>query len=259
MVQPSMRRPRRPGRWQTVLGILLILGVLVVVADRVGLALANDQLRSRIGDELRARGVSYTSLDVAIAGTPFLTQVAEGRYESITIDLTDVRLHSDGIEATLPALHILASGVHADAVAVARGDATVSAEQVVGSAVVSYAGLSGLVDLSDYYITDVAFAERDGALRASATVSVIGLDLPIEAGADVALQDGQIQLRLRDAAALNRQVPEAALDVLDSLANSVIVATMPPLPFDITLDALEVTPAGLAITATGRGVTLAAN
>jgi hypothetical protein len=48
------------------------------------------------------------------------------------------------------------------------------------------------------------------------------------------------------------------LSVLDALANAVIVAAMPPLPFGITLDALQVTPDGVAITATGRAVTLAA-
>jgi hypothetical protein len=239
-----------------VLGVVLFVAVLVAVADRVASAVAADQLRSRVAEELQARQVGYASLDVTVGGVPFLTQVAQGRYESIAIDMADVRLHSEGLEANLPALNVVASGVQADAVALALGDATVTADHVVGSAVVSYAGLSGLVDLSDYYLTDVAFEERGGVLYASAVVSVAGMDLPIEAGADVSLQDGQIQLAFRDANAVGMELPDAALSALDALVNAVIVAAMPPLPFGITLDALEVTHDGLAITATGRGVTL---
>jgi LmeA-like phospholipid-binding len=259
VVQPSVRRPsRRPGRWQTVLGLLLILAVIAVVADRAAAALATDELRSRLAGELSARDVSYNSLDVAIAGTPFLTQVAQGQYKSITINLADVRLRGDGAEATLPALDVVATGVSADAVSLARGDegASVTADQVVGTAVISYAGLSSLIDLSDYFITDVAFSERDGALYATGIVGALGLEAPIEAGAEITLQDGQIQLRFRDAVASGQALPDAGLPVLDALANAVIVATMPPLPFGITLDALQVTPNGVAITATGQAVTL---
>lgn len=259
MAQPSVRQPprRRPGRWQAVLGIVLIAAVILVVADRAASAVAADQLRSQVAQELQARQVGYASLDVSVSGVPFLTQVAQGRYESIAIDMTEVRLRSEGIEATLPVLRVVATGVHADAMAVARGDASVTAEQVVGHAVVSYAGLSGLVDLQDYYVTDVAFQEREGALHASATISVAGLSLPIDVVADVSVQDDQIRLQFRDAAAVGMEIPEVALGALDALVNTVIVAAMPPLPFGITLDALEVTPNGLAVSATGREVTLA--
>jgi hypothetical protein len=229
---------------------------MLAVADRAAAAVAADQLRSRVAGELAARQVGYSSLDVAIAGTPFLTQVAQSRYESITIDLNDVRLRSGDVEATLPTLHVVATGVHADALAVARGNAAVTAERVAGSGVVSYAGLSGAVDLSSYFIRDLVFTERAGALYASATVSALSLELPIEVGADVSLQDGQIQLRFRDVVASGMSVPEVALPAVDALVNAVIVANMPPLPFGITLDALAVVPEGLAITATGRDVTL---
>lgn len=256
MAGPSVGHRRRPGRWQAVLGIVLILAVVLVVADRAASAVAANQLQARVAQELQARQVGYASLDVTVAGVPFLTQVARGRFESISIDMTDVRLHSGDLEATLPALHVVATEVQANAAAVARGDASVVAERVVGRAVVSYAGLTGLVDLQEYSISDVTFAESAGALRASATVNVVGLSLPIEATAEVSLQDGQINLRFRDAGAVGLEVPEAALGILDALANAVIVVAMPPLPFDITLDTLEVTPGGLRIGAIGRDITL---
>lgn len=256
MTGPSRWPPRRPGRWQFVLGLVLIVAVLMVVADRAASAVAANELQSRVAQELQARQVGYTSLDVTVAGVPFLTQVARGRYESISIDMTGVRLHSGELEATLPALQVVATGVQADAAAVARGEASVVAERVVGRAVVSYAGLTGLVDLQDYSLRDVAFEERAGALHASATVHVAGLSLPIEATAEVSLQEGQIHLQFREAVAVGVEMPEAGLALLDALVNAVIVVAMPPLPFDITLDTLEVTPAGLRIGATGHDITL---
>ena len=256
MAGPSGWPRRRPGRWQFVLGLVLIVAVIVVVADRAASAVAANQLQSRVAQELQAREVGYASLDVTVGGVPFLTQVARGHYDSISIDMTEVRLHTGDLEATLPALQVVATGVAADAAAVARGEASVVAERVVGRAVVSYAGLAGLVNLQDYSVSDVTFAERAGALHASGSVHVAGLSLPIEATAEVSLLDGQINLQFRDAAAVGLEMPEAGLALLDALVNAVIVVAMPPLPFDITLDTLEVTPAGLRIVATGRDITL---
>jgi hypothetical protein len=239
-----------------VLGIVLALVVVLVVADRAAAAVAGSQLRSRVAQELQARQVGYASLDVTVGGVPFVTQVVRGRYESIRIDMTDVRLRAGDLTATLSTLQVVATGVHADAAEVARGEASVVAERVAGRAIVSYAGLTGLVDLRDYAISDLTFEERDGALHASATVNVGGLSLPIAATAEVSLRDSQIHLRFRDAAAVGLEMPPAGLAALDALVNAVIVVTIPPLPFDITLDTLEVTPVGLRVGAVGRNITI---
>jgi hypothetical protein len=256
VVYPRPRR-RRPGRWQTVLGLALIAAAVVIVADLVAPAVAANQLRSQVAKELQARAVSYQSLNVTFAGIPFLTQVAQGRYESIDIDMTEVGLHSGDSELTLPALHVRATGVQADAIAVARGDAVVTAQQVEGWAIVSYAGLASLVDLSDYYITDVMLSEQGGALHARATVSVLGLSLPIEAAVEVSVHDGQLHVVFRDAGAVGLEMPELGLAILDALVNTVIVAKMPPLPFGVTIDAFAATPDGLLVGAVGTDVILA--
>lgn len=255
---PSQWRQERGrlGRWPAVLGIVLALVVVLVVADRAAAAVAGSQLRSRVAQELQARQVGYASLDVTVGGVPFVTQVVRGRYESIRIDMTDVRLRAGDLTATLSTLQVVATGVHADAAEVARGEASVVAERVAGRAIVSYAGLTGLVDLRDYAISDLTFEERDGALHASATVNVGGLSLPIAATAEVSLRDSQIHLRFRDAAAVGLEMPPAGLAALDALVNAVIVVTIPPLPFDVTLDTLEVTPVGLRVGAVGRNITI---
>jgi LmeA-like phospholipid-binding len=252
------RRPqRRRGLLLPLVAIVLILGAIAVVADRVAAKAASDELKSRIEAELVSRDVTYSSLDVVVGGTPFLTQVAEGRYDSITIDMTEVRLPA-GAErsATLPELHVVASGVNAPTTGLIEGTASVVAEEVTGSAVVSYATLTGLLDLSAYRLSEITFSEEGGALKASATANVAGLTLPIDALAEVSVVDGEIQVRLRDAHAVGVPVPNAARGFLDDLVSNTLVAKMPPLPFGLTLDDLSATTEGLAVTATGSDVPL---
>src|SRR5258706_13651706 len=153
------RRPRRRrGGWVTWLAIVLIIGAIAVVGDRLAAKAASSELQSRIESELVSRNVAYSSLQAEVGGMPFLTQVAQGRYESITIDMTDVRLPDElGRGATLPALHVVATGVHADTADLVGATASVVAGQVTGTAVVSYDTLIGLIDLSRYHLSEVTF------------------------------------------------------------------------------------------------------
>lgn len=258
--EPAARRSRRRryGLWQPIVGLLLIVFVVLAVADRVAAAVAEGELKSRVAAELAAHNVGYSSLDVTVGGLPFLTQVVRERYDSLAIDMADVNVQADGREATLPELHIVATGVEVDTVELAQGHAAATAEQVTGTAVISYATLSSLTDLGAYHLVGLVFEERDGALSARANVTALGVELPIEAAAEITVRDGtRIEVRLRDAAAVGVSVPDAALPLLDMLANAVLVATVPPLPFGITIDGFEVAPDGLAVTAVGRAVTLA--
>ena len=51
--------------------------------------------------------------------------------------------------------------------------------------------------------------------------------------------------------------PAAARNYLANLAERTVAARLPQLPFDLTLDAVDVQADGLAITATARDVPLA--
>lgn len=240
------------------MGILLVLGAIAVVGDRVAAKAASDELESRVAAGLIARNVNYSSLDVAIGGAPFLTQVAQGRYESITIDMTDVRLSTDdGGTVTLPSLHVVAAGVNADTADLADGrPSSVVADGVTGTAVVSYATLTSLIDLSEYHLSEVTFSEDGGALKARASGVVAGVNLPIEAVADVSVVDGAIQIRLRDAKAIGLAMPSVANEVIDGLVNNALVARLPALPFGLTVQRLVVEPEGLAVTIVGQNVPL---
>jgi hypothetical protein len=254
----TYERPRRRrSGWTTLLAILLVLGAVLVVGDRVAAQYAEREVRTQVVAALSERGVEYDTADVNVGGFPFLTQVADGRYEEITIDLTNVRLSGAGREATLPRLNVVASGVKADTMQLVQGTANAVAERVTGSGLVTFATLESLVDYSRYNLSDVKFGEADGALQITATGNVAGFQLPLAATADISVVKGQFQVKLRDARAVGVNAPAAARNYLENLAERSAAAQLPQLPFDLTLDAVDVQTDGLAITATARDVPLA--
>ena len=250
-------RRRRRGGLTALLAIVAVLAVILVVADRVAAKAAERELQAQVAQELAARDVAYSSLDVGIGGMPFLTQVARGRYDAVTIDMAQVQLPAGNTPAvTLPNLHVVATGINADARELAQGTAKVVASQVTGTAVVSYQTLHDLTDLSQYRLSNVIFSEENGALRVEGTATVAGISLPLVAVADVSVVDGVISVRLRDAKAVGMEIPQLAKNYLDDLVNQNITARLPALPFGLNLDRLAVAGAGLAITATGHDVPL---
>jgi hypothetical protein len=262
---PVRRRRRGGGGWAALFAILLVLAGVAIVGDRVAATAASNELRSQLASDLQQRRVGYQSLDVAIGGFPFLTQVAEGRFEEITIDMTDVQLEAaevggaSGAVVTLPTLNIVATGVVTDSAGLIRGTPTqVTASQVRGSAVVSYQTLNTLVDYSQYRLQNVQFTSTDGALRAEGTANVIGIEVPLTAVADVTVVDGQFQVNLREITAVGIEAPGVVRNYLDDLAQRTVTARLPDLPFSLTLNDVSAAPNGLAITATGHDVALVA-
>jgi hypothetical protein len=258
-VQPTYRAPRRyrgSGRL-TLFAIVLVLIAIAVVGDRVAEKFATDQLRTRVVAAVDARNVGYETLDVRIGGFPFLTQVARGRYDAITIDMTEVRLPTTtGKVVTLPTLHAVASGVNANTSDVVRGNANVVADRVDGTATVSFATLQTIVDYQSYDLSDVTFADSGGGLKANATANVAGQKIPLSAVAVIVVQNGQLQIALKDVNAVGLSAPQFLRDYLSRLAAAQLAAHLPPLPFGLKLDHVVVQNDGLAISATGVNVPL---
>ena len=254
---PARPRRRRRGGWVSLLAILAVLSAIVVVGDRVAAKYATDELRTQLVAELNNRGVESSTTQVGIGGFPFLTQVAKGRYDQITIDMTEVRLPAGGRRVvTLPTLNVVASGVAADTAEVVQGTARVVADRVSGEALVSFDTLETLVDYRRYSLTNVTFAESAGGLRVTATANVVGTEVPISATAEVTSSDGAISVKLRNAQAIGIEAPPAVRDYLGELVQNTLAAQLPQLPFGLALDEVDVRAEGLAISATGSNVPL---
>ena len=70
---------------KALLGLLIVVAVGLVVADRVGVRIA----QNRIGQQVAAQYDLPRQPDVTIHGIPFLTQVVGGEYDHITVDIGD--------------------------------------------------------------------------------------------------------------------------------------------------------------------------
>jgi LmeA-like phospholipid-binding len=258
-VQPTYRAPRRYRRTGklTLVAIVLVLVAIAVVGDRVAAKFATEQLQTRLVAAVDDHNVGYETIDVEIGGFPFLTQVARGRYDAISIDMTEVRLTTTtGRVVTLPTLHAVASGVNANTSDVVRGDANVVADRVDGTATVSFTTLQTIIDYQDYALSDVTFADSGGGLKVNATANVAGQKIPLSAVAVIAVYNGQLQIALRDATAVGVSAPQFAKDYLSRLAVAQLAARLPALPFGLKLDHVSVLDDGLAVSATGVNVPL---
>jgi LmeA-like phospholipid-binding len=240
-----------------LLAIIAVLAAIAVVGDRLAAQYATEQLRTELVSQLDDNGVGYATTDVSIGGFPFLDQVARGRYESITIDMTEVRLpNGTGGTAGLPTLHAVATGVDADTGEVIQGRARIVADRVDGTALITFATLETLVDYRQFNLSAIKITESDGALKLTGTATIAGVGIPITAIADISALNGQFQVRLRDATATGIPAPAEVRSFLNGLADRTLAARMPALPFGLRLDQVSVDPSGLIIGAAGQEVVL---
>lgn len=252
-----MRRRKRGGWLTVLLGLILVLAVIAAVGDRIAARIAANELRTQVVAELQRNDVSYETLGVSIGGFPFLTQVARGNYAEITIDMGNVKLPEQGGRgATLPALHVVATGVDADTRQVIEGTAKVNAQQITGTAVVAFSTLETLVDYSVYRLSEVRYSESNGGLHVTGKATLGGVVVPIAATAELSVVAGKFQVKLRDLEAVSLPAPVLVKDYLSNLAQESLSAQLPKLPFGLTLDAASVRSDGVAITATGHDVPL---
>lgn len=117
--------------------VALVVGAALLLAvDRIGAYAA-----SQVADS-RARQQGAGDVNVRILGFPFLTQVARGRYDRVTI--SERRIAGTGL--TLDSLYATARGVRLPLSDLVHGRVVqVPIDEVDGSAVLTYAALSSSI------------------------------------------------------------------------------------------------------------------
>ncbi|MFJ8580473.1 DUF2993 domain-containing protein [Micromonospora sp. NPDC093277] len=245
-------RPRRRGR-KVLIGfvvLLLVLGGLLVVADRVAAGVAERAIADQVRQEVARQDVRSASPKVDVAGFPFLTQVLAGRYERISIVLTDVQGKVQGDAVSIPRLDVDAHNVRAslDTLRTRRGE--VVAESIDGRATVSYDSLAKLLGRPG-----LTLGERDGKLTVTAPADILGRKLTVTGTADLTVADGKVGLRFNDLTAEGLPNLPLAKRLLTNYANSISVnLSLPELPFQLTVRKAEPRPDGLLVTADARNV-----
>jgi LmeA-like phospholipid-binding len=116
---------------KALLALLIVVAVGLVVADRVGVRVAQD----RIAQQVAAQYDLPQRPDVTIHGIPFLTQVVGGEYHHITVDIGDWT--EQGV--TVSDVTVDMRGLNAPLSDVINGDTTnMTADTAAASAIIPY-------------------------------------------------------------------------------------------------------------------------
>ncbi|OLB65338.1 MAG: hypothetical protein AUI10_07250 [Actinobacteria bacterium 13_2_20CM_2_72_6] len=133
--------------WIVLLILVVVLGGLFVASDRIAAYAAERTIASQTKKELVARDITSPSdPTVAVGGFPFLTQVARGRYDKITIHVD----HPTSQGVTLDALDITAKGVNASTDALMNGTGQITADDVSGTTSLGWDAVNKLMKTSGF-------------------------------------------------------------------------------------------------------------
>ena len=226
---------------RALVAVVLLLGVLFVIADRVGVAVAEDQVADRIAEQGGLPGPP----EVDIAGFPFLTQALSGRYDEVRIALTAADLgQPEGTDAdvTLRGVQVPLSDVLAGSVQ------QVPVDRVDGTATLSYALLSA-------QLGGVTRLEREGdGLRITRTVELLGQQVPLTASGEVTLDGSDLVVDVQEAEGAGVDLPGIVVDQASDLLD--LRYTVPALPLDLQLTDVRPADDGVVVDVAGAGTVL---
>ncbi|MEU4397948.1 LmeA family phospholipid-binding protein [Micromonospora orduensis] len=246
-------RPRRRGRKLLVglVVLLLVVAGLLVVADRVAVGVAEREIAKRVSQEVTKQGAQSAAPEVQVGGTPFLTQVLDGRYERITIKLRDVQASVEGDAVRLPVLDVDARNVRASLDTLRSGQGDVVADTVNGTGTISYDSLAALLDRPG-----LTLGEQGGKLAVTAPVDILGQKFTVAGTADVTVaENGKVALRFNNLDAEGLPNLPLARAVLNNYAKGISIdVPLPDLPFQLAVREVRPLPEGLAVTADAENV-----
>jgi hypothetical protein len=215
---------------------LVVLVLLLVLADRAA-AFAAESIAA--GD-LRNQLNLTQKPDVTVHGWPFLTQLADGRYDDIEVSAHDVdvsQLAGLSVDVHLIGAHIPAGDV------IHRRVSNVPVDRVQGQVTVPYADIA-----SASKVPGLQLHKSGDGVAITAPLTVFGQRLSITATATVAVSG--------DALRIGAQAPKTGQG---SLAGAALSQVLGALSFEVPLGRLpfgvqvtDVHPAAAGIVAAGR-------
>ncbi len=232
----AVRPPRRRRGLRALLITVAVLVVLLVAADRIG---------DYVAESVAARTIrtsQHLSSDptVDVAGFPFLTQLASGDFDQVSITADNVRVGDDAHK-----LNVAHMAVDLRDVQVARDFSSVHAVRANATATVSYPQLSHTLGI------DVTYAS-DHRIKASKQITVLGHSITPTISVSPQIVNGGLRFAdpSIDGAA---QLGSAAAALLQHYFDLQIPFTK--LPFDVHVQSVQVDRTGVVVLLTGADIT----
>jgi hypothetical protein len=230
--------------------LAIILGLFLVAADRVLNLAAESAIQKRVSQQLIAQGLQVRGTpQVSIEGFPFLTQAVGGEFGAIRVAIPDLRSDTFSLTGT----QIRAVGVKADVAEVLRGGGTVTAARITGASTVAYSSIAGLLRQPNL----TSSVDNNGKLTLRMPVQLAGRSVTIVAPVTVALVDGQVRLAVSDIQTEGGELSPGIRARLSTMASALSrELTFPVLPYNLTIERVEVTKDGLRVSASATNVPL---
>ncbi|MEV6629880.1 DUF2993 domain-containing protein [Actinoplanes sp. NPDC051470] len=250
-------KPRR--RWGrrllvTLIVLLIILGLIAVVADRLGASYAERMIGDRVAQQVADQKATSAEPQVTIKGVPFLTQVLRGEYQEIQIQLADFAGPAgNGKTIKMPVLDVRARDVRAPLDTVRSGQGDIVAGTITGTGTVDYVTLAELSDQQG-----IKLAEQGGKLAVTAPVKILNQTVTVNGTANLEVaKDNVVRVRFEQVTA--EGLPDVPLvrGALNNYARQLSIdVPVPALPLQLKVEKVQPTPNGLAVTASAKEVPL---
>lgn len=227
---------RRPRRWPWVLlAVVVLLAALFVAVDRIALHLAEDKAAST----LQTSQHLSQQPDVSVAGFPFLTQLAAGEFDEVTIT-------AKHIEVGNGTLQIASVDVHLHHVTVPRDASSVRARTAQAAGRITYTELSRALGVP-------VSNGGNGRLLAKPAVTIAGQTYHGTVSAVVhATNGGGITFGNPRATAGSVKLPDVVSQALAGVFSKAI--SLAGLPFNVEVTGADVTNAGVVLRLAGTNL-----
>jgi hypothetical protein len=252
----TARRPRRRGRGLLIgfIVLLIILGIVLFVGDRVGRSYAERIISDKVAEQVSNQKATSEKPDVTIEGFPFLTQVAHGRYDEIKIELADFSGPADQNgtkKIKLPLLDIRAKDVRAS-LDTLRSGGNIVAGAVTGTGTLDYRQLASLIDQPGLTLT-----EKNGQLTGAAKVQALGQSFNVTGAAKLSVSDGVVHVRFANVDSPDLPNLPGIKALVAGYADKLgIDVQVPTLPLKLKVQKVQPQADGLQFTAGASNVTL---
>ena len=252
----AARRGSKIGITLVVLLIILV-GVLAVV-DRVAAGVAEDRITKETKTQLAANNVTYEGEpQVKITGWPFLTQVIAGEYTKITIGLSKPQVNN----VKLDNLAVEARSVKADARDLMNGKGDVTAGVVSGNASMSWENVKPLLEVagmpSSIDPSQVGLKVVDNKIEMRVPLVFSGIKVTIIAKGGMVVETGKVRLKLDSVTTDQGSLPAQVNNLIKQYQSKLQVSVkLPGLPYNLVVNSVQTTDAGLQVTASAADVKL---
>lgn len=240
-----------------LLTLAVILGGLFVIADRVAVGFAEDE----VADRLRTSEDLATTPDVSINGFPFLTQVAAGGLDDVKVGIKD---YEAAAGTSGQNIRIAELNAQMRDVEFAGDYSSATAATATGSATITYAELlkaaratgSGPVKVFPGVTATVVGLSDGGSgkIKVEVEATVLGKKLPkpVSVLSTVAVEGDTVKVKADS-------LPDLGIDLTDVRIRAVtdFEQKVDGLPGGIKLDSVEAAKTGVDIRVRGSNVSLA--